>query len=180
MANKKQREEPRSNMQHVHNTRQFISALANRDPLKRIEAAEAIGQLKIREGIRSLARILRGDPNELVRAYAASTLGVLGKHDSLLLNAMRKEHSELVLVHLHAALVRGGQDQFLLPLCQFILHPRYHVRCTAAHLLAEVSPRAHAYLVRLWLKTALQYERTIAVRSSIKGSLQELSSRFRN
>jgi hypothetical protein len=64
----------------------WLEELSNSDDLKRIAAADALGQLKVRQALRPLMAKLQQDPNPGVRASAAEALGQLG--DPVAVNAL--------------------------------------------------------------------------------------------
>ena len=157
-------------------------ALSDQDVLVRAQAAESLGWLQEQPASRALLKLMRRDPDELVRAYAASALGDIGdsKRKQSLVIALRTERSALVRAHIYEALIKLGQRDFLSRLYVLLSHRRYHVRCTAAHILAEVSPSGTVQRTIARLKIALRRERIPATRSSIRNSLKELANRSKS
>jgi len=154
------------------------TALKSRDPLVRVRAVEDLGEISTRASLMKLNHAIHRDPNELVRAYAASSLGQIKTRKSvhILHASLRNESSALVKAHIYAAYVRLAMavEKSLEALHRLLSHRRYHVRCTTAHLLAAVASKATQPRITLWLQQALRVERTIAAKSSLRGSLREL------
>jgi HEAT repeat protein len=86
--------------------------------LVRATAAEALGDLGSAETVAELASGLR-DESEVVQAYAALSIGLLGTRDHLdLLRARLEAASPRVLPDLLGAMYRLGNAESLLPLIQ--------------------------------------------------------------
>ncbi|GAA3635322.1 HEAT repeat domain-containing protein [Microlunatus ginsengisoli] len=83
-------------------------ALTDDEPVVRAAAAESLGDLGQRNSMEALTRAVRDDPDEAVRAFASSALGLLGMSDDVLSELQRKEMSDWVRAELAIARYRAG------------------------------------------------------------------------
>lgn len=89
---------------------ELLRNLRNRDGWVRSKAASRLGELKVKEAVEELSRILQEDRDSLVRSSAAAALGDLGpeaqKAVATLIETMKKD--QIVGVRLEAAVALGN------------------------------------------------------------------------
>jgi HEAT repeat protein len=88
----------------------LLKNLKDRDGLVRSEAASRIGELKVKEAVEELTKLLKEDRDSLVRSHAAAALGDLGDEAKeaveSLIETMQKD--QIVGVRLEAAVALGN------------------------------------------------------------------------
>ena len=144
----------------------LVDALKDPEALIRLCAAESLGQLAATEAVAPLTALLR-DADSLVRGYAADSLGKLGIDASVLRHALARERSPHARVRIVASLVRMGRNSPR-ALLHFLGARDYRVRCSAANLLAEVTPRRTKPATLAAIRARLATEPTPAARSSLE------------
>jgi HEAT repeat protein len=154
----------------------WLEELSSSDYLKRIAAADALGQLKVRQALRPLMARLQQDPDAGVRASAAEALGKLG--DPVAVNALIEAlqlpavdiHSEIVPPAAARALGHIG-DQAAVPALSRAMGGAGDIQFAAAEALEMIkSPAARAVLSARDERIAQQ---CIAKLSNAKASTRE-------
>lgn len=88
----------------------LLENLKNRDGWIRSEAASRLGELKAKEAVKELAKLLEEDRDSLVRSHAASALGDLGEEANeavkVLIETMKNDRT--IGVRLEAAVALGN------------------------------------------------------------------------
>ena len=122
---------------------QLLKNLKDRDSLVRSRAASKLGELKAKEAIKELIRILKEDSDSLVRSSAATALGDLGSEAkeavSALVEIMQKD--QIVGVRLEAAVALGniGEKKAISDLTKTALEDKdIRVRSWAADALRRI------------------------------------------
>ncbi|MBN1330747.1 MAG: HEAT repeat domain-containing protein [Candidatus Heimdallarchaeota archaeon] len=89
---------------------QLLKNLRDRDGWVRSKAATRLGELKVKEAIDELTKLLKEDRDSLVRSHAAAALGDLGSEAkgavNILVETMKKD--QIVGVRLEAAVALGN------------------------------------------------------------------------
>lgn len=97
----------------------LIRALADTEPVVRASAAESLGDLADPSSMDPLIEAARADADEAVRAYAVSSLGLLGASADRLADLQAREESVWVRAEYGIARYRAGSisvDEVLRPL----------------------------------------------------------------
>jgi HEAT repeat protein len=155
----------------------LISLLEDKDELVRVAAAESLGLIGDRRALPKVREALY-DKSALVRSYAAPAVGQLGsrKDRRLLTSMLRTEKDEIARVGFLTGLYGLGERESLTELLNLMSKANdYRARCAAANTLAELRlTKTERRIVIDALRRALRREPTVASRSSIRSTLQEL------
>lgn len=121
----------------------LLRDLRDRDGWIRSRAASRLGELKVKEAVKELTRILKEDRDSLVRSSAASALGDLGPEAKeaikTLIETMKSDR--IVGVRLEAAVALGniGQEDAVQELTKIALEDDdIRVRSWAADALRKI------------------------------------------
>lgn len=116
------------------------------------------------------------DTDELVRGYAAETLGEIGDESLIpILEAkLEDEKRNSARLRMYIGLYRLGKKHYFLQILNMLKSKSYRVRCAAANSLVTLADRENISEVIKSLQRALSKEKTIAARSSIECALEEL------
>jgi HEAT repeat protein len=113
--------------------------LQDSNGLVRIDAMEALDQIEDRASLPRIAKLL-DDDDELVRAYAAMTLGNLGakRYRNAVERAAARETTSYICAHFSRALYSLGDSTQFDRLVEYLKADRYLARCAAANSLAAL------------------------------------------
>ncbi len=120
----------------------------SRDWQSVVQAMDALGKLKARDGVPHMVVRLRRDPNTWVRIAAAHGLGEVGGGEVIpaLVEAV-KDTSDTVVAAALIGLGRSGDAQALAPCSMLRSHPNPRVRAAAVSALGRLGgPKAAEYL----------------------------------
>ena len=120
----------------------------SRDWQSVVQAMDALGKLKARDGVEHMVNRLRRDPNTWVRIAAAHGLGQVGGGEVVpALGEALEDTSDTVVAAALIGLGRSGDDRALDPCAQLRSHPNPRVRGAAVSALGRLGgPKAAAYL----------------------------------
>lgn len=146
--------------------------LKDKNYLVRIQAADSLGNIKMRTAYPALTGALK-DVNPLVRSYSASALGQIKCRGSLSLlqTALIVEHSQVAKLGFYEALYLLGNESALEHIILMLDNHNYRIRCATANILGGLVKRDSRARILTALTTALKKEETIAVKSALKSSL---------
>ena len=157
----------------------LLNVLSNdSDPLVRTSVMEKAVELLNNNNAILHSIFVRGmkDADANVRSYAA--LGLGESHQIAGLNQLHKsliiERSGSVKLSIYYSLYILGQNEYIQYVIKYLQSRRYTNRCAAANLLKDVHDADRAIVI-MALKSRLQVENTIAVKSSINNALTQLS-----
>jgi HEAT repeat protein len=150
----------------------IILAVNASDTLAQISAIESLGDLRAHDAVHPLEDLLRSD-DELVRGSAAFSLGEIGDSECIAVveKTLETEESEHSQVMLEVCLYKLGQHERLHGVISRIQSEDYHVRCAAAHLLADIVDVTNVTVIGNALHEALSREAAAAARSSIRSAI---------
>lgn len=153
----------------------LIESLNDKDEVVRLNSAESLGYIKDSRAIPALINSLN-DPDDLVRAYAAESLGLIADKKAIpvLLSRFKNEKKSSVKLRIHEALYLLGDKSKLKSIISILNDTDYRVRCAAAHILSELTDTGNFNLIHTALLERYNKEETIAVKSSITGSMKEI------
>lgn len=112
-------------------------------PCVRVEAIDSLSGFANLDSFYSLCNA-SSDENELVRAYSAFGIALVGKTVAsqkamLVLSDMAKsERSNRVLVNIYEGQYILGKTEMLVELINLFASPDYHVQCAVVHALGEL------------------------------------------
>jgi HEAT repeat protein len=160
--------------------KQLVDLLNDKDVLVRVAAAESLGLMRNRRAVPALRQALH-DRSPLVRSYVAEALGKIGDKGQvpLLRGVLNKEQNEIARVGAFKALYELGDKEILRSLLMILTSARdYRARCAAANGLAELPLNTIDKQTTIKsVRQALRSERTVAVRSSMRSSLEALTGK---
>lgn len=141
-------------------TVQSLCRLAeDQDSLVRIEAIDSLSEHISVDSYAVLCSHFKSDDDELVRAYAAFGIALVGRIISpanavaLLLDAERTESSALIRVGIYEGLYILGVEDTLEKLFEQFQSNDYHVQCFTIRALAEVINPENSDLIALFINT---------------------------
>jgi HEAT repeat protein len=160
--------------------RRLMEMTGDPNELVRSEVVEQLGMVRDKKARATLIRAL-SDRSQLVRGYAAAALGQLGfrKDRKTLAAMMRDERSECGRLGILQRLYWLGRYEVVDDITAMLKSRHYRTRCAAANVLPRLDRHASQSDILQALRAALKTEETVAARSSIKGSIRDLTDRQR-
>ncbi len=155
----------------------WATSLLDSEPLIRVTAAEMVAEQNITQGVPILIKMLN-DKSFLVRGYAAVSLSEMKakKGEMFVKRKLRYEKNHWVKLNMLTALYNYGDKQKIKKILSYLEHKSYQIRCATANILSMIIVANNKKEAIIALETALVKEKTIAAKSSILSTLNQLKS----
>lgn len=161
----------------------ILCAMSNdSDPMVRVEAVDSLSNYVSHESYRCLC-ISAADPDDLVRAYAAYGVAVVGQHvepnnaQRILHEMFAHEKCDRVRVGILEALYILGEVRYLPEMLQLYENDDYLVRCSVIYALDEIADNNNYEALVSFLRNVDFSDEFPAVISAIE-QLQETLDKF--
>jgi hypothetical protein len=156
-------------------------AMRDRNEIVRINAMEIVAEMTLIGLKDEVVRHFTTDRSPLVRSYAAIALGdMFMANPRKILEQRIRDSNEHVRASIYYALVKLGSQKYLKHFLNGLNSPTYQVRCFTANLLTSLVDNSDKTLIVRFLREALEREKTVAARSSIKDALSQIAPKRRS
>ena len=148
------------------------------DDLVVSDACDALATLRDVESVPLLKSIARNSASRLARSSAlAAIVDILQLQAAdFLAERVVNERDERVQLEIYRGLIVAEDPSAVVKIANALGSTDYQVRCAAAELLSEYTPRRDRDLVVSGLRQALKQETTEAARTSIVAAIERLTS----
>lgn len=158
----------------------LINLLEDVDELVRVNACDSLSVSSSHNVINLLKSIILKDKSSLVRGYAALSIGDIAisisydnkELEAFFITALLKERVKWVKINFYKVLYLLGDESYLNLLIHELENKSYKCRSLTVNTLSELISSKNSELIIKALTERLEIEKTVAVRSAIKKTLQ--------
>lgn len=149
-------------------------SIEDTDELVRSTALEILGSWEDKKAEDKIGPFLK-DSSSLVRSAAVISLAQIGsvKYVDEIIERLKTAESE-DKVSLYYYLCRSGRNEYIPLFLNGLFDEFYRIRCATANLLIDLVDETNLEFMLNFLKLVLKKETTIAAKSSIKNTIDDL------
>ena len=158
----------------------LIRLLHDKDGLVRATACDSLRFSDSLEVLNLLMDIIKKDKTDLVRGYAASSIGNIllnmdktdKEYVDFFADLLNREKVTWVKLHIYETLYLLGEGTYLFKLIEMLNHKHFRKRGAVISILANILSDENKDIIEYCLKRLLEKEETINVRSAIENVLK--------